>query len=80
MNAMTDAVKVTPRPPTDFGKDVLNSLSVISTESGAIDQRMLRYFIGLSPSYLVTDITTNLPVSEPWCRWPASLQCSADAS
>jgi len=49
-----------PRPPTDYGQEVIDSMPIMTSKSGSIDQRILRYFIGLSPSYLLLDVTTGI--------------------
>jgi len=61
---------------------VIDSLPVITTENGAIDQRILRYFIGLSPSYLITDVTTSMPVKPIFAHpdFPLPLHSSSISS
>lgn len=45
--------------PTDFGKTVTRALAAMSQNGGAIDQRLLRYYLTMSASFLVTDTTMN---------------------
>jgi len=45
--------------PTDYGAFVLKAMAGMTLTSNAIDQRLLRYYIGLASSYLVMDSCTN---------------------
>jgi len=70
-----------PRPPTDYGRAVVASLASMSSESGVIDQRMLRYFLALSPAYLLLDSTTNSTSSfEPQQRSSRDSSPRSDSS
>lgn len=44
--------------PTDFGKIIINALAAMS-RNGAIDQRLLRMYLAMTPSYLVMDSSMN---------------------
>ncbi|KAH8118296.1 hypothetical protein DFH11DRAFT_661869 [Phellopilus nigrolimitatus] len=44
---------------TNFGKVVVNALAAMTKNSGAIDQRLLRMYLSMAPSYLVMDSSMN---------------------
>ncbi|EJD01164.1 uncharacterized protein FOMMEDRAFT_21608 [Fomitiporia mediterranea MF3/22] len=44
--------------PTNFGKIVVNALAAM-TKNGGIDQRLLRMYLTMTPSYLVMDTSMN---------------------
>ncbi|TDL29496.1 hypothetical protein BD410DRAFT_779906 [Rickenella mellea] len=44
---------------TDFGKLVIDAFAGMTRTNGAIDQRLLRYYLSLASSYLVLDSSTN---------------------
>ncbi|KAH9951571.1 hypothetical protein B0H21DRAFT_818022 [Amylocystis lapponica] len=46
-------------PSTDYAAFVLGMLSRMTRSTGSIDQRVLRYCLGLSSSYLITDSTMD---------------------
>ncbi|KAI5124998.1 hypothetical protein M0805_007422 [Coniferiporia weirii] len=54
---MEDATSVS--EPTNFGKIVVNALSAMTKSSGTIDQRILRMYLTMAPSYLVMDSSMN---------------------
>lgn len=45
--------------PTNFGKIVVDALAAMTKNGGAIDQRLLRMYLTMTPSYLVMDTSTN---------------------
>lgn len=45
--------------PTNFGKIVVDALAAVTKNGGAIDQRLLRMYLTMTPSYLVMDTSTN---------------------
>jgi hypothetical protein len=46
-------------PATDYGTVVINALARMTRESKSVDQNILRHYIGLSSSYLLTDTSMN---------------------
>lgn len=44
---------------TNFGKLVINALAGMTKATGSIDQRLLRMYLSLAPSYLVLDTAMN---------------------
>ncbi|KAL5530148.1 hypothetical protein ACEPAF_6405 [Sanghuangporus sanghuang] len=45
--------------PTNFGKIIVDALAAMTKNEGAIDQRLLRMYLTMTPSYLVMDTSMN---------------------
>jgi hypothetical protein len=48
-----------PTTPTDYGRFVVDILAKQNELTGDVDQAVLRHCLGLSSSYLMTDVTMN---------------------
>ena len=45
--------------PTNFGKIIVDALAAMTKNGGSIDQRLLRMYLTMTPSYLVMDSSMN---------------------
>jgi len=62
----------------DYHEIVLKLLTRMKHTSNTIDQNLLRFFISLSPSYIIHDTTTKSNPGEGIQKWSLGFHCLVD--